>query len=243
MRRITFSLLICLLLSACTVGIVERQVIMPEPSITATLIPSPVPTETATPTPGRTPTPSPTATATATPRPVSSAPTNIPTMIPTATPTPCPIYITVEFSRLYDYPGLLHTLGCPITGRQQTWAAEERFEHGRMFWQKEPDTIYALFLGRGTLQIMPDLYDESDPDKDACPDVGGAPEGLFKPVRGFNRHWCDTIGVRQALGWALEEEVGYEAVWQEFEHGRVFQSSKNLLFIFFYNDGTWGYIE
>lgn len=247
MRQITLSLFICLSLSACTVGIVERQVIMTEPSVTPTLALSPTPTETATPTPEPTPTPSPTATptatATATPRPVSSAPTHTPTATPTATPTPCSIFLGVEFSRLYDYPDILHTLGCPITGPQQTWAAEERFQYGRMFWQEYPDTIYVLFLNSGTFHIMPDLYDESDPDKDACPEVGDAPEGLFKPVRGFNRHWCNTIGLRQMLGWALEKEVGYDAVWQEFEHGRVLQSRADYLFIFFYDNGTWGYIQ
>jgi len=239
MRRITLSLFICLSLSACTVGIVERQVIMTEPSVTPTLTPSPTPTETATATPIPSPTPTSSPTATATPRPVSSAPTHT----PTATPTPCSIYITAEFSRLYDYPDLLRTLGCPITGPQQTWAAEERFQYGRMFWQKYPDTIYVLYLNNGTFHIMPDLYDESDPDADACPEVGDAPEGFFKPVRGFNRHWCNTPGVRQALGWALEEEVGYDTVWQEFERGRVLQSSANRLFIFFYESGTWSYIE
>jgi hypothetical protein len=243
MRQITFSLLICLSLSACTVGIVERQVIVPEPSITPTLTPSPTPAETATPTPSLTPTPSPTATPTATPtpRPVSSVPTNTPTATPTATPTPCSIFLAGEFSRLYS--DILHTLGCPITGPQQTWAAEERFQYGRMFWQKYPDTIYVLFLNSGTFHIMPDLYDESDPDQDACPEVGDAPEGLFKPVRGFNRHWCNTVGLRQTLGWALEREVGYDAVWQEFEHGRVLQSREDHLYIFFYDTGAWGYIE
>ncbi len=241
MRQITLSLFVCLSLTACTVGIVERQVIESEPSATPTPTPFLVSTETATPTPGRTLTPSPSPTATATPTPPFVP--SVPTHTITATLASCPIPIPVEFSRLYDYPEVLLALDCPLTGRQQTWAAEEHFQRGRMFWQEHPDTIYILYTNNRAFHIMPDLYDESHPNKDACPEVGGAPEGLFKPVRGFNRHWCSIIAVRQALGWALEEEVGYNAVWQEFEHGRVFQSRADHIFIFFYDTGVWGYIE
>jgi hypothetical protein len=111
-----------------------------------------------------------------------------------------------------------------------------------MFWLQYPDTIHVLYDNNGTFQTMPDLYDGSDPDVDACPEVGSAPQGLFKPVRGFNRTWCNVTGVRYALGWALETEVGYDAVWQQFKHGHVLQSRADHIFVF-YDDGTWGYIE
>lgn len=73
-------------------------------------------------------------------------------------------------------------------------------------------------------------------------EVGNAPAGLFKPVRGFNWQWCNTASVRDGLGWALEGEAGYNTLWQEFEHGHAFQSRANHIFVF-YDDGTWDYIE
>ncbi|MFQ6100498.1 MAG: extracellular solute-binding protein [Anaerolineae bacterium] len=153
---------------------------------------------------------------------------------------PCSIAIAPEFEeRLDAYPDLLLALGCPIGEPLETWAAEEQFQNGRMFWQEDTLQIHIVY-DIGTFQIEPDRYVEGDPE-DACPDVGEAPEGLIKPVRGFNWHWCNTPGVRDALGWALEREMGYDAVWQELEHGHVLQSRLNDIFIF-RDDGTWDYV-
>ena len=203
--------------------------------VAATPIPSPVATETATATLTATPTPAPTAT----PKP-TLPPTATP-IPPTPTPTPCATAVGIEFYRLYSYPEMMTALGCPITPQYQTWAAEERFQRGRMFWQQYPDTIHILYDRTGSFQTGIDLFIEGNPE-DACPEIGGAPEGLFKPVRGFNWQWCRVPGVRDELGWALEKEMGYDAMYQGFEHGRVLQSRASHLFVF-YDDGTWAYIE
>jgi hypothetical protein len=110
-----------------------------------------------------------------------------------------------------------------------------------MFWKQDRDLAYVLFNDSGTYQVKDDLYVEGDPD-DACPEVGNAPVGLYKPVRGFNRQWCGDSGVRDGLGWALEMETGYDATWQAFEHGLVVLNRGNHIFVM-YNDGTWDYIE
>lgn len=110
-----------------------------------------------------------------------------------------------------------------------------------MFWQDDNDAVYILY-DYGSYTIGSERYVEGDPD-DACPEIGDAPKGLFKPVRGFNRQWCSNYYVRYALNWALEEEVGYNAQWQPFEHGRVWQSRANHLYVFFYDYWWWSYIE
>ncbi len=206
----------------------------PPPEVTET----PLPAITDTPTPSSPPPVTHMPTPTVTP----SIPTDTPTVVQTETPVSCAIDTASEFEPwLNAHPEILLTLGCPAGERQQTWAAEECFQHGRMFWQQDTGMIYILYDGTGTFQIEPDQYVEGDPE-DACPEVGDVPAGLSKPVRGFNRQWCSTAGVRDGLGWALEEEAGYDAVWQEFDHGYVLQSRANHVFIF-HDDETWDYIE
>jgi hypothetical protein len=159
--------------------------------------PSPEPTSTLLPAATDTPVPSPT----------QPPATVTPTLLPSPTRAPCTIGIAPEFEpRLSARPDVLSILGCPAGERQSTWAAEEGFQHGRMFWQADTDLVSILFNANSTYWVEPDRYVEGDPD-DICPDAGGAPEGLFKPVRGFNWHWCNTPNVRASLGWALEQAV------------------------------------
>ncbi len=161
---------------------------------------------------------------------------------PTATPEPCSVAIAPEFaSRLAEHPDWMAALGCPLSEARHTWAAEQRFQGGRMFWFEETDTIHILYEETGTYAVEMDQYVEGDPE-DACPEVGGAPAGLVKPVRGFNWHWCNTAGVRDQLRWGLESEAGYDAIWQPFEMGAVFQSRTGHMFVLFAN-GTWAYAE
>jgi hypothetical protein len=200
-------------------------------------------TGTPSPTAADTPTPAPSEAATYTPT-ASTTPyvaTDTPPARSTRTPAPCSSAIAPEFEpRLTAHPAILLALGCPTGKRQQTWAAEQRFQFGRMFWQEDRDIIHIVY-DSGTFQIEPDEYVEGGPEYD-CPEVGPPPASLVMPKRGFGWQWCNTAGVRDALGWALAEEMGYEAVEQEFERGHVFQNRTKHLFIY-YDDGTWDYVE
>jgi hypothetical protein len=173
-------------------------------------------------------------------RPLPTAtPTNTPVSAPapTLTPTPCPAYVASEFSFWLEVnPDVRQALGCPTGWRRQTWMAEERFQYGRMFWQQDTDVIHVLY-NSGAFQLTPDMYFEGDPE-DACPTSGNAPAGLFKPRRGFNRRWCNIASANYLLGWATEEEVGYDGVWQDFTHGHVLLNRFGQVFVF-YDDGTW----
>lgn len=223
-------------LEAAVAQTVEAELTARAPTDT----PSPEVTKTPTPVATDTPTPSPPSTATHTPTPAATAPA--PTATPADTPTSsCPITVALEFApRLDARPDVLLALGCPAGERKQTWAAEERFQLGRMFWQQDTGEIHITY-DDGAFQVEPDQYHEGDPEY-ACPEAGPPPASLVMPRRGFGWHWCNTAGVRDALGWALEEEMGYDTVWQEFEHGHALQSRLDHIFIF-YDDGTWDYIE
>ncbi len=172
----------------------------------------------------------------------TTPPANVsrPIPAPTLTPTPCPLNVAPEFSFLLSlYSDVSLALGCPTGLRRETWVAEERFQYGRMFWQQDTDMIHVLYGGSGTFQLTPNMYFEGDPE-DACPTAGSAPAELFKPRRGFNRQWCNIASAEYLLGWAVEEEIGYDTVWQRFEHGHVLLNRQNQMFVF-YDDGTWSW--
>jgi len=192
-------------------------------------------------------TPAPTsAPATATPAPVTATaepPTETPTQVPTAPAPPapppavCSLPVAPQFSaRLEAAPDILIALGCPIEPVRETWAAEQRFQFGGMLWQQDLNVIHIVY-GNGTYELVVDQWEEGDPDY-LCPEQGPAPTGLVMPKRGFGWHWCAAPAVRAGLGWALEEEQGYQATWQDFERGHLQLNRENVLFVFF-DDGTW----
>jgi hypothetical protein len=250
------SILTCLLLTACTIGIVQRKEVVGTPTTTIADTPTFDPAAQATIAALSTQnavlatqaaanalsdTTAPTTPLTATPTP-TAVPTRLPTKVPTPTPTPCTVALGAAFqSRVGADLKIASALGCPTTWQLQIWTAEQVFQHERMLWKEDRDVAYILFNDSGTYQVEGDLYVEGDPE-DACPEIGGAPEGLFKPVRGFNRQWCYALGVRDRLGWALEPEAGYDATWQTFQHGIAIVNRGNHIFVM-YDDGTWAYID
>ena len=179
--------------------------------------------------------------ATHTPAPTAVPATDTPTQQPTAPPTPvCSLPVAPRFSaRLGAAPGTRLALGCPIETARETWAAEQRFQFGGMLWQQDPDVIHIVY-GNGTYQFVSDQWEEGAPDY-LCSEQGPPPVGLVMPKRGFGWHWCNAPAVQAGLGWALEEEQGYQAVWQAFERGHLLQNRDAVLFVFF-DDGTWGTI-
>jgi hypothetical protein len=117
---------------------------------------------------------------------------------------------------------------CPLKPAATTWAAEQRFEHGRMIWLQglpaesthdgvaQGQTIYVLYYADslqnyGEVGIFADTFVDGDPESD--PSIV-PPAGLQQPVRGFGKVWRNNSAVRSRLGWALESEQGYDAAYQ-----------------------------
>jgi hypothetical protein len=157
-------------------------------------------------------------------------------------PKSCSIPIGSAFAdRLNARPDILSALGCPAAAPQTTWAAEQAFERGRMVWQQDTHQVYIMYHNGHRYELGLDPYIEGEP-ADGCPELGGAPAGLHKPVRGFNRQWCNA-SVRNQLGWGTENEHGFDAVWQRFAYGHVMLSREGHIYAFLYDSKTWKYVE
>ncbi len=264
-KKILLMIVLGCLLMSCAVRVIQEGEAtatpassMPEAGVQATLLalqeqnvalatrvavleqtPTPLPTATPTPTPTATPTLTPTPAPPKVVRVVVTA-TPSPTWPPTPTPTSCPIAVGADLQSQFSQHQLFYSVGCPVAAQERVWTAEQAFEGGYMFWHKGRDDAFIFVYGRKVL-ITSDVFNEGDPD-DACPEFGPAPVGYFKPIRGFNRQWCKNVEVRNQLGWALENESGYDAVWQSFDHGAVIKSRTGRLFIL-YQYGFWSYVD
>ena len=122
---------------------------------------------------------------------------------------------------------------CPDGPTQSTKAAEQIFENGRMIWlehaaslrqwgwsagDKEDFIILVLFgqSYRGsTWQMFVDAWRETEPESD--PNTV-PPQGKYQPIRGFGKVWRTHPEVRQILGWAIGQEKGFDAAYQQISN-------------------------
>jgi hypothetical protein len=102
---------------------------------------------------------------------------------------------------------------CPGGPALYSDGAEQPFEEGYMLWIGEQSRIYVLFdddVSSPRWAIYQDTWEDGD---ELC-DVGEPPPGYSQPERGFGKVWCEEPGVRDRLGWATADEVGYETAVQ-----------------------------
>jgi hypothetical protein len=110
--------------------------------------------------------------------------------------------------------------GCPGAPAQFALAAEQAFEHGFMVWMENiwsgESGIYVLY--KDGMSPEWDFYRDTYVEGEELCDVGEPPDGLQQPVRGFGKVWCVesqyTPSVRARLGWALDDEVGFDGAQQ-----------------------------
>ncbi len=103
---------------------------------------------------------------------------------------------------------------CPTTPLYSA-AAEQHFEHGIMLWIAEQDNIIVLFDDKQfspKYNIFQDEWEEGKPDRD---DALQPPEGFGQPIRGFGLVWRTYPEVRDRLGWATGEEIGFDTIVQQ----------------------------
>ena len=118
-------------------------------------------------------------------------------------------------------------------------AAEQPFERGVLLWRQDLKLIYVL-LPDQTWFYTGDAWREGDPDFDPALQ---APPNLYQPTRGFGLVWRETLGARDALGWAVAEEEGYTALIQDFENGSLWSTTDSKVFIALLKDETYRIIE
>ncbi len=178
--------------------------------------------------------PAPTATPTPSPWPTLTLPPAAPAVstpaVPTLAPTPTPCTRTAA-SALSTFD--TSSLGCPSEAEAEIDMAEQPFQHGLMFWHGDVRQIYVLW-GDGGYMAVADAW--IGPEEYSC--QAQAPAGMVQPKRGFGLVWCTYSEVRGRLGWALEQERGYRAVFQPFERGLAWRNDRGQAFAIFF-DGTW----
>ena len=107
---------------------------------------------------------------------------------------------------------------CPLT-HDYVPAAYEPFEGGYMVWCGDTREIYVLYDdGRYTTyyEIYQDTWNEGEPiEIEETP-----PQGLLAPVRGFGKLWASQPDIRDILGWATTEEIGYTMLIETVRVGR-----------------------
>lgn len=115
-----------------------------------------------------------------------------------------------------------------------------------LIWRGDTGDVIGLLLTGNTFYFWEDMY-AGLPDN---PVTEPTPAGRIKPINGFGRVWGNFPDVRESLGWAIEEEVGYTLNLTRYTHPHPHGSVTDLIFnlpdgsrIAFMSDGTWRYLE
>ena len=106
--------------------------------------------------------------------------------------------------------------GCPTGPAREVGTVYQAFEGGFMVWRQDTNEIYVMFKDGSAAYFL-----ESD--------YAGLPEAAVEeappldrqiPVAGFGKVWANGPNVRSKLGWALDDEQGYNARIQSVASGR-----------------------
>jgi hypothetical protein len=135
----------------------------------------------------------------------TTTPTATPTATTTSTPDPFP---TTTFSQIQ--------------------VAEEKFEHGALFWLQPVGQIWVLVEDeddpeKGVWTVYDDTFIEGQPEFDPSIEP---PEDLFQPERGFGKLWRENPEIRKALGWAIEPEFGHVTRYEYRPGGEVTEGNE-----------------
>lgn len=167
--------------------------------------------------------------------------------------------VQIEWACELDYFFTPAPRRCPLRPATFSWAAEQHFEHGRMVWLEDNDTIYVFYEDgavyypehypdwQGHFERFEDIWTPDEPESD--PTVV-PPEGLYQPIRGFGKVWRENPEVRERLGWAIAPEQGFEGALQH-EHHEGSSSGANeylwtvddqVIWCFGAYVGPWGFV-
>ena len=108
---------------------------------------------------------------------------------------------------------------CPAEQALHSDGAEQQFQRGYMVWVAGEDLIYVLFGDESTPKWSA-FVDRWDEDQEEHITESLPPGGLLQPVRGFGLIWRQEPGIRERLGWAVIEEVGYPLSVQRTSYGK-----------------------
>jgi hypothetical protein len=180
---------------------------------------------------------------------ITVQPTNGPISLVTATATRTPNGTPVMTATPSRTP-TQDPFPTPVVG--QVFIADQLFERGRMFWIQPVGQIWVLTTdedGNNIWQVYEDDFEngmlESDPT--IVP-----PPGRYQPERGFGKLWRENPEIREALGWASTEELGYNTRYEYHAGGtlvngvyepasgyHVIENLTKEVFTFYEGSWTW----
>lgn len=128
---------------------------------------------------------------------------------------------------------------CPEGPATDVQAAFQRFERGYMIWRADTSDIYVLY-DSGLVNRYKDSWQG---EVLQFPEV--APEGTYRPDRGFGKVWIDNPQVRSGLGWALTFEEGYVMHYQrsgDVKYARLYMDWPDGTVIYMV-ENTWKFFN
>ena len=137
----------------------------------------------------------------------------------------------------HEYLESRRKLGWAMGEEGTTFAAQQSFDRGVMFWREDTDEIYVLMQG-GNWQRYIDTWEEGM-EKYLCASDDVPKDTPPTPRRGIGKLWCDRLGGPDAaIGWATTDEKGYDGRWQAFEHGLIWKGCDERIYVFC-EDKSW----
>jgi len=107
--------------------------------------------------------------------------------------------------------------GCPTGPAVNVGASYQAFERGHMIWRSDTNEIYVHFSdGSASIFLEQDYANLPEAVLSEAP-----PLDRQAPDSGFGKVWANAPGVREKLGWALDDEQGYTARVQRVAPTRV----------------------
>jgi len=107
--------------------------------------------------------------------------------------------------------------GCPSGPVREIGASYQAFENGMMLWRSDTNEIYVFYKDGTTAYFLEgDYANLNEPELEEAP-----PLDRVAPTSGFGKVWGNAPGVREALGWALDVEQGYNAQYQAVSQTRA----------------------
>jgi hypothetical protein len=140
-----------------------------------------------------------------------------------ATNTPVTQRVRVEVACPFEFfmDFAIDPAACPLTAPREFPGAYQLFDRGEMLWRSDRNTIIVLF-NDGTYLRFEDTWQEGEeigyPDSVLALELGDENQ---LPIRGFGKVWANNPQVREGLGFAIGDELGYGMTGQEVAAGRL----------------------
>ncbi len=116
----------------------------------------------------------------------------------------------------------------PTPYQTQLAAAEQVFEHGRMFWIRFNRQVWVMVASaddpyNGDWYCYNDTFEEGDVESD--PSLV-PPADMSQPIRGFGKVWREQPGLQDLLGWAITPEFELNSTYAYLAGGYVDQNGQ-----------------